>query len=46
MVHSDGCVKHNRLLTLIRLFEDRNTGNRVGVLVHDNDIFIIYLQHT
>ena len=34
MVHCDGHLKHDGLLTLIRLFEYRNTGTRV-LLVHD-----------
>ena len=34
MVHCDDCLKHDRLLTLIRLFEYRNAGTRV-LLVHD-----------
>ena len=34
MVHCDDRLKHDRLLTLIRLFEYRNTGTRV-LLVHD-----------
>ena len=35
MVHCDDLLKHDRLLTLIRLFEYRNTGTRV-LLVHDD----------
>ena len=34
MVHCDDHLKHDGLLTLIRLFEYRNTGTRV-LLVHD-----------
>ena len=35
MVHCNDRLKHDRLLTLIRLFEYRNTGTRV-LLVHDD----------
>ena len=35
MVHCDDRLKHDRLLTLIKLFEYRNTGTKV-LLVHDN----------
>ena len=34
MVHCDVRLKHDRLLTLIWLFEYRNTGTRV-LIVHD-----------
>ena len=34
MVHCDDRLKHDGLLTLIRLFEYRNTGTRV-LLAHD-----------
>ena len=36
MVHCDDHSKHDRLITLSRLFEYRNTGTRV-VVVHDNN---------
>ena len=36
MVHCDDHLKHDRLLTLIWLFEYRNTGTRV-LIVHDKD---------
>ena len=43
MVNCDDRLKHDRLLTLIRLFGYRNTGTRV-VLVHDNKHIIYYIQ--
>ena len=36
MFHCDDHSKHDGLITLIRLFEYRNTGTRV-VVVHDNN---------
>ena len=39
MVHCDDRLKHDRLLTLIRLFQYRNTGTRV-MLVLDNNIVL------
>ena len=43
MVHCDDRLKHDKLLTLIRLFGYRNTGTRV-VLVHDNEHIIYCIQ--
>ena len=43
MFHCDDRLKHDRLLTLIRLFEYRNTGTRV-VLVHDKHITTYRVQ--
>ena len=42
MVHCDDRLNHDRLLTLIRLFEYRNTGTRV-LLVHDDKDTITYI---
>ena len=42
MVYCDDRLKHDRLLTLIRLFGYRDIGTRV-VLVHDNNKHM-YLQ--
>ena len=45
MVHCDDRLKHDRLLTLIRLFEYRNTGTRV-LLVHDDKHTTTYMGPT